>query len=163
LFVHANIQHLLGNTAAMAVFGSGVAAAAGPGMSALLLVAAGALGNGLSGMVGTSYRLSIGASTAVFAGVGILAARQYVERLRVPTRRLGAWIPLGAALALLSLLGTDPRSDLKAHFFGLLAGLAVGGAHARLAPVAAGRVAQILAGGLAVGLAGAAWWAAFDH
>jgi membrane associated rhomboid family serine protease len=160
LFVHADIEHLMSNACAIAVLMSGVAASIGTGVGALLVLLAGGAGNALSGLVRHSYRLSIGASTAVFAAIGILAARQFFEHLRVPAGRLRAWVPLGAAVALLSMLGAGPRTDLAAHLFGLVAGVAFGGLHAAVVPSRPGHLVQAIAGALATLLAFAAWSAA---
>jgi hypothetical protein len=43
-------------------------------------------------------------------------------------------VPLAAGLALLGMLGSDPRSDLGAHFFGFLAGAVLGALAGLLLP-----------------------------
>ena len=52
-----------------------------------------------------------------------IAARR---QRRAPGRK--AWVVIAASLVVLSTLGTGPRSDVLAHFFGLLVGglLAIG-------------------------------------
>src|SRR5262249_4315028 len=68
---------------------------------------------------------SVGASTALFGAIGILAATQVVARgpLSVARKR---WIIVAASLALLALLGTSPDADLLAHLFGLMVGGCLG-------------------------------------
>src|SRR2546422_77362 len=68
---------------------------------------------------------SVGASTAMFGAIGILAATRVVSRGRHPAARK-LWMVGAASLALLALLGTSPGSDLLAHLFGLLLGGALG-------------------------------------
>src|SRR5437867_1990669 len=67
----------------------------------------------------------VGASTAMFGAIGILAATRVVSRGRHPAARK-LWMVGAASLALLALLGTSPGSDLLAHLFGLLLGGALG-------------------------------------
>jgi len=83
--------------------------------------------------------LSIGFSTAVFGAAGVLAGLKAASGegdLRAGARPAGqGWLlPVAAALALVATLGTAGEStDISAHFFGLLAGLGLGGALGRLA------------------------------
>ena len=83
---------------------------------------------------------TIGASTAVFGALGLLVGHALVWR-RAARRGRPAWLPIGAALALLAMLGTEgERVDLWAHGFGLATGVALGaialGAARELARVA---------------------------
>ena len=68
---------------------------------------------------------SVGASTAVFGAVGILAALSLVRHRHYLQRR---WLlPVAAALALLALLGTEGKNtDLGAHLFGFVSGIVLG-------------------------------------
>jgi membrane associated rhomboid family serine protease len=71
--------------------------------------------------------LSIGASTAVFGAVGILAATQLtLDKTAGPRPWLERAAPVVGGLALLGMLGASPHSDLLAHLFGLFAGILVG-------------------------------------
>ncbi len=163
LFVHANVEHLMGNAVAIAVLASGMVADMGVGSGLAVLLLSAGLGNLASGLLRGDYVLTIGASTAVFAAVGVLAMRQCFRHLRAPSRRLKAWIPLGAAASLLSMLGAGPHTDLSAHLWGLLAGVLGGVGHAafgqRRAPPAFEGVLAVLALLLVVG----AWWAVIAH
>lgn len=69
----------------------------------------------------------MGASTDSFGAIGILAARQFVQRRRAGPSRGKPWMAVAADLALLGLTGTGSRSDFLAHLFGLVSGLARGG------------------------------------
>ena len=70
--------------------------------------------------------VSIGASTATFAALGLVAGLQVVRRLRGDAPRKYAWVPLGAGLGLYAMLGVGAGADTYAHLFGLTCGAAVG-------------------------------------
>ena len=123
LLVHGDILHLLGNMLGVAVFGTAVCQLTGPGVGILLISATGVLGNAMNAAIHGHGHLSIGASTAVFGALGILAVYQLVSRLRESGNNYRAWVPLGAGLALLGLLGSGAHTDIMAH----LLGFAVGG------------------------------------
>ena len=77
---------------------------------------------------GDSYR-SLGASTAVFAGLGLLTGRAVRVAARAgPRRRVRPMlVPLGAGLAVLGLFGAgDVHIDVLAHATGFGAGLGAG-------------------------------------
>jgi membrane associated rhomboid family serine protease len=74
LSLHADAGHLLGNAAFGSFFGYTVARYLGNGFGWLAIVASGALGNLINGLVSGADHRSIGASTAVFAALGLLSA-----------------------------------------------------------------------------------------
>ena len=74
LFLHVSGTHLLNNLAFGTVFLLLLSQVLGPGMTSLAVVAAGAAGNALNALVRPAIHTSIGASTAIFAAVGLLAA-----------------------------------------------------------------------------------------
>jgi len=102
---------------------------------------------------------SIGASTAVFAALGILAALTW--RRQMPVRRPGVrrWLPLGAGVMLLFYLGTGgERTDVVAHLAGFVAGIGAGAAIAQLgARLPRGPAAQRTYGMAALLLPAIAW------
>jgi len=156
LTLHNDLAHVLGNAVAMAVFGAAVCRWFGPGAGLALIVAAGAGGNALNALLRGGAHRSLGASTAVFGAVGVLAALQLTRRLRSPERglmRIRTWAPLAAGLGLLALLGSSPDSDVAAHALGFLAGAALGwlAAQARLDRLGAAGQA-VLAGAVAMAL-----------
>jgi len=66
---------------------------------------------------------SIGASTAVFATVGILAAYTWKRR----RTRINRWVPLGGGVALLAFLGMGGEgTDVFAHVAGFGSGCVFG-------------------------------------
>lgn len=125
LTLHADLLHLWSNLAIGGVFVILLCRELGSGLAWSLLLAAGAIGNLLNAWVQSPAHRSLGASTAVFGAVGILAALTLVRHRHRLRRR---WLlPIAAALALLALLGTEGKNtDLAAHLFGFAAGLALG-------------------------------------
>jgi rhomboid protease GluP len=125
LTLHADVPHVLGNAIAAALLVSVVCQALGPGVGLWLIGLAGVIGNVATAAVHREH-VSVGASTAIFGAIGILAALRIVtpERVRLGVRR--PWVILAATLVLLVLFGTGPDVDVLAHLFGLLAGLALG-------------------------------------
>jgi membrane associated rhomboid family serine protease len=94
----------------------------GPGVGLSLLLLAGAGGNVLTAAAHGAGHVSVGASTAIFGAIGILA----VLRLVIPSSARKSWVVIAASVALLALLGTGRHADLLAHLFGLLVGGGLG-------------------------------------
>ena len=125
LTLHADAPHVLGNAAASAVLVGAVSYELGPGVGLWLVLLAGIGGNALTAVAHGSHHNSVGASTAIFGAIGILAAARVMSRGRRPATRK-RWIVAAASLALLAFLGTKPDADLFAHLFGLLVGGGLG-------------------------------------
>jgi membrane associated rhomboid family serine protease len=127
LTLHADTLHVLGNALTGSIFLSAVNRRLGDGRGPLLMLLAGAIGNGMNALWYRTGHLSIGASTAVFGAVGILAATQLsLDRTSGARPWLERAAPVVGGLALLGMLGASPHSDLLAHLFGLFAGILVG-------------------------------------
>ncbi len=161
LTLHAGGLHLAGNVV-FGIFTVGwLARELGSGTAWLLVLLAGMIGNGLNALLQAPAHDAVGASTAVFAAVGIIAGLNLVRYRRSLWRRWA--LPLAAALGLLAMLGAgDGQTDLGAHLFGLLAGLGVGGA-AGWSDLRYGRPAlwlNRLLGLAAAGIILLAWWLA---
>jgi len=130
LTLHADLGHLGANLAAGLVYAGFLLPVLGAGWTWLFIVLAGAAGNWLNAWGHRDVgHLSIGASTAVFAALGMLVAAQCAMRAlavrQVRAREL--LLPVGAGLGLLAYLGVgDQQTDYMAHFFGLLAGVPFG-------------------------------------
>ena len=125
LTLHADALHLLGN---IGIGGFVLVLACrqlGSGLGWSLVLLSGAAGNLLNAWVYHSGHRSVGASTAIFGAVGLLAGISMVQK-RHPLIRGWLW-PLAAALALLALLGVgDENTDIGAHLFGFMAGILPG-------------------------------------
>jgi membrane associated rhomboid family serine protease len=158
LTLHADFAHVLGNATAGALFLSAVFRAFGFGVGGALALAAGVLGNLANAFVQAPSHATIGASTAVFGALGLLAGRTLALR-RASLRGRPAWLPIGAALALLAMLGTEgQRVDLWAHGLGLVAGVVLGAVASGVpARWFASRALQALAGASALATLAIAW------
>ncbi len=158
LTLHADFAHVLGNAVAGALFLSAVFRAFGLGIGGALALAAGVLGNLANAAMQAPSHATIGASTAVFGALGLLVGNALVMR-RASLRGQPVWLPIGAALALLAMLGTEgERVDIWAHGLGLLAGVALGAiASALPARWLASRVLQWIAGASALIALVVAW------
>ena len=130
LMLHSGYVHLIGNMAGIAVFGTAVCNLTGAGVGWLMILLTGIIGNLVNAALFEYGHMSVGASTAVFGAVGILAAHQFYSKIKIPGGRKKAWIPLAGGLALLAFLGAGQHSDLTAHLFGFTAGIALGLLHA---------------------------------
>lgn len=123
LTLHADLAHLAGNM----LFGSFFAYLAGQylgsGVALLGIVVAAAAGNVLNALVQLPDHRSIGASTAVFAALGLVAAFVWGLSRRFVLGWARRWSPVVGAVALLTYIGTgDERTDVVAHLTGFLAG-----------------------------------------
>lgn len=126
--LHADWLHLLGNVLAALLLISAVGRWLGAGVGGALILVAAAAGNAITAWSYGARHDSVGASTATFGALGVLAGLQMVRRWRgVGRRRRHAWAPLGAGLGLVVLIGMSERADVVAHLASLLAGVVVGG------------------------------------
>lgn len=127
LTLHGDLPHVLGNAVSCALFVTLLGRRLGPGLSAALVLLAGAGGNWLNALVhrgAAVAHVSIGASTALFGAVGLLGAVQAVRGRRGGRRP--SWVPLAASLGILAMLGSGKDTDMLAHLFGLLVGGGLG-------------------------------------
>jgi membrane associated rhomboid family serine protease len=156
LTLHADLLHLAGNVVASLIFVSAVGRWLGGGLGALVILAAAAAANLLTAAVHHTGFVSVGASTATFAALGLVAGLQVVRRLRGEARRY-AWVPLGAGLGLYAMLGVGPGADTYAHLFGLAFGAAIGSGVA-LGNIRAPRtMVQLLLGAAALATMASCW------
>jgi membrane associated rhomboid family serine protease len=123
LGLHADADHLIGNLVFGAIFVFLAAELLGWGLALAGIVFGGTLGNLINGLVQNPEHSSIGASTSVFAAVGLLAA--YTWSLHVT--RLNRWVPLGGGIAVLAFIGMGgERTDYIAHIAGFASGCLLG-------------------------------------
>jgi rhomboid protease GluP len=124
LFLHSDTAHLLGNLAGIFVFAGPVIRLSGYGTGPFFLLFAATCGNLINaGFHGTAL-LSIGASTAVMAAAGGLAAFQMIQK--GPMRKRDRIMPIIAGATLMAFLSHGENTDIWAHVFGFLCGLASG-------------------------------------
>jgi rhomboid protease GluP len=130
LTLHADIGHIGANLAAGLIYAAFLLPIFGAGWTWLFILLAGGAGNWLNAWGHRDIdHLSIGASTSVFAALGLLVAAQCAIRvLALRTIRLREFLlPIGAGLGFLAYLGVgDQQTDYMAHCFGFLAGIPFG-------------------------------------
>ncbi|MCX8497670.1 MAG: rhomboid family intramembrane serine protease [Akkermansiaceae bacterium] len=131
LFLHADLSHLVGNLVGGVVMGTLVSKALGSLRGWGLILGCGTLGNAFTAWITYPQPfISIGASTAVFAGLGILSglgiAEMLGQRERMSWMRIFA--PLLGGIILLGWLGGghELHTDVLGHVFGFGAGAAAG-------------------------------------
>lgn len=163
LTLHADALHLMSNLVFGSVFGLLAGQVLGGGVAWLAIIAGGALGNFMNAALREPAHLSIGASTAVFAALGVLVALalrpRSSQRSSTAMRR---WSPLIAGLLLFATLGMEgERTDVLAHATGHLAGLLMGGLCSLLpSRWLASEVVQFFAAASSLALIVGAWFAA---
>jgi membrane associated rhomboid family serine protease len=135
LTLHVDVAHVLSNGIAVALFLTAVSSLVGAGLASALILLAGAGGNLANALLHGSSHVSVGASTAVFGAVGLLASLGVKRRRRRALSRWRDWLPAAAALALLGMLGSSgERVDVWAHLLGLLVGAVLGMLVGRVTP-----------------------------
>jgi membrane associated rhomboid family serine protease len=127
LTLHADVAHVLSNAIAVALFLGLVSSLLGTGLGGALILLSGAVGNLANAFLHGPPHVAAGASTLVFGAIGILGGLGVVMRRRRTLSRRRAWLPIGAALALLGMLGSGgERVDVWAHLLGLIVGGVLG-------------------------------------
>jgi len=132
LFLHADYEHLLGNLLSGLFFATLVSSSIGVWRGWALILTCGAIGNAtVSWLVWPEAYRSIGASTAVFAALGILSGLGLAWMLRLRGRV--AWLrviaPVVAGIVVLGMTGSglpESNTDVLGHVFGFAAGVVAG-------------------------------------
>lgn len=159
LSLHADLSHLVANIVIGGLIGVFAGQLLGSGLAWVSILIAGATGNLLNAWIRQPGHTSVGASTAVFAALGIVAAYGWQRRRRMQASRLARWAPLVGGVILLSYLGTGGvRTDVAAHVAGFLAGALLGALYGKLGDrVALAAGAQFLLGMVALAILALAW------
>lgn len=159
LGLHADLEHLLANLVAGSLFAIFLAQLVGAGLAWLAILLAGGLGNALNAVLQPPAHSAIGASTAVFGALGLLAGTMWQRQARSWRQRLRQFTPLAAGAMLLAFIGIGgERTDVGAHVAGFAVGCALGAALYLAGPyVPQGRLAQHAYGVAAVVLFSIAW------
>ncbi|QEF98425.1 Rhomboid family protein [Stieleria maiorica] len=133
LTLHVDEGHLASNLLFGILFGFLAGRTVGGGIAWFSIVSAGAVGNWLNALVQQPEHRSVGASTAVFAALGLLVAAALRPRRSSGESLLRRWRPLVAGVMLLALIGVGgERTDVTAHVTGFFAGLLIGAISSRI-------------------------------
>ena len=132
LTLHLDQEHLLGNLLFGVVAGIAAGRLLGPGIAWASILAAGALANYAEILIAPATHRALGASTAVFAALGLLSGLAWRQQLTLRERRWYGYAPLIAGICLLTLLGAGgERVDVLGHALGFACGLGLGWWYAR--------------------------------
>lgn len=158
LTLHSGVRHFLGNLIFGVLFGIFAGRLLGSGVAWLAIVAAAAVGNAANTLLLDTAHRSIGASTAVFAALGLVAGFVWRGRFMAQDRWSYRYGPVVGGLALLMFTGTGgPDTDIGAHLLGFVSGFLTGMLLIALGPVPTDRRAQTVAGSLAILLVATSW------
>jgi MYXO-CTERM domain-containing protein len=157
LTLHLDVGHLLANLGFGAVFGLLAGQLLGTGVAWGTVLVAASAANLFNAFVQPASHSSVGASTAVFATLGLLAAYAWRRRRREGDRWAYRWAPLIAGVILLGFTGAGgERTDVLAHLTGFATGVLAGVAHATWR-VPRGAIAQFATGSMALLAIAGAW------
>jgi membrane associated rhomboid family serine protease len=162
LTVHVDLDHIAGNLGFGAFFGYFVGRYLGPGVGWLAIVTAASAANFVNAIVQSPAHRSIGASTAVFAALGLLTAYTWRRGFLRETPWRARIAPIVAGLGLLAFTGTSGEdTDLFAHLAGFVCGFLSGWLLARFVRLGSIRPARVQTFGAAAAMllvAGAWIW-----
>lgn len=169
LTLHADPAHVGGNMVAAIIFVGALGRWMGGGAAAFATLVIGTLGNLIVAVAYQKAHNSVGASTATFGALGLLAGLQ-IRRwfsghhsVSAYFRRRRALSVFGACLGFFAMVGVGETSDVAAHAAGMGTGLLAGLAFAPWAgraPSRFGFVLQGLLGVLTMAATGGLWWLA---
>lgn len=159
LTLHADLGHIASNMAFGMVFGYFAGQVLGPGLAWSSILLAGALGNTLNALWQAPTHTAVGASTAVFAALGLLAALSWTRRRHDGHRWVSRLAPVWGGVMLLAYTGVGgARTDVGAHVAGFVVGLVFGGLYGILSVRLKLRSSfQWLLGAVSVTLIAVAW------
>lgn len=129
LTLHSGLPHFAGNVIFGALFGFMAGRVLGSGVTWLIVLLSGAAANLLNTMLLDPAHRAIGASTAVFAALGLVAGFSWRAKLFAQDRwayRIG---PIVGGIALLAFTGTGTpgsNTDIGAHLAGFVCGFLSG-------------------------------------
>jgi membrane associated rhomboid family serine protease len=139
LTLHRDAAHLAANLGAGMWFAYLAGRQLGPGNTWLLTVLGAGIANLIESLLGPANHHSVGASTAVFTVLGLMAAYTWRIRYELPQRWALRWGPLVAGALLLGWMGTGGLSgtdrpeviaasttDIVAHASGFVVGAVLG-------------------------------------
>ncbi|MFQ5495591.1 MAG: rhomboid family intramembrane serine protease [Phycisphaerae bacterium] len=127
LCLHIDLAHLMANLIIGGLVGLFAGQLLGSGLAWMTILIGGTTGNLLNAWIRQPEHTSVGASTAVFAALGIVATYVWKRRGKIHASGFIRWAPVIAGVILLSYLGTGGlRTDVGAHVAGFLSGALLG-------------------------------------
>jgi len=161
LTLHSGVKHLLSNLVFGVFFGLFAGRLLGSGIAWLAIVLAAASGNAVNTLLLDVSHRAIGASTAVFAALGLIAGYVWSGKLMSQHRWSNRYGPIVGGLALLAYTGTGgENTDIGAHFFGFVGGFVAGLVLIRLGSIPKDSRTQLTAGAIALGIVVSSWFIA---
>ena len=161
LMLHSGVRHLAGNIVFGILFGLMAGRLVGSGVAWCAIVIASAAANFLNTSLLESTHRAIGASTAVFAALGLVSGFVWRAKLMAQDRwpyRLG---PIVGGIALLAYTGTgDANTDIGAHLSGFVCGFLTGAGLTMAASYLTQKTLQLTAGAAAISMIVLAWMVA---
>ncbi len=159
LTLHGDVLHLFSNLAFGALFGYPAARLFGPGVAWFLILTGGGLAYGVDALLHPPQHHLLGASTAVFTALGLVATYGWRRHLQNWSKWMRRSAPLIGGIALLAFTGTGgENTDILAHLAGFVVGSIIGAVCARLPMPTPGRYGvQWSAGFAALALVALAW------
>ena len=125
LMLHADLVHLMGNSFLGGFLLNFYFRLIGNGLGLFVMLTTATLANYANVLAHGPGHHFVGFSTAVFSVIGVLCTSGYHKPATIVNFHF--FMPIMAGLALLAFLGTGgERTDLGAHFFGLVTGLIAG-------------------------------------
>lgn len=131
LTLHADLGHLASNIVFGGFFGLYVGRYLGGGAGWAAVLAGGVVGNIVNAWIQPASHLAIGASTSVFAALGLLSAYTWRRGFFKHTPWRERIAPVTAAVFLLAFTGTGTGTgsdnvDVMAHLTGFVSGFGIG-------------------------------------
>jgi len=159
LTLHWDLEHLLGNLGAGALFGYFAAQQLGNGRAWLLITLSAGIANLIEATLVADNFVSAGASTAVFATVGLIAAHAWRQRRAFVLPGWRRVAPLVGGVLLLAWLGTaGEHTDVLSHGLGFICGAVLGAlCVSKVGAAWLERVPQRWAAGIAMGMIALCW------
>lgn len=162
LTLHVDQAHLAGNILFGVLFGFLASRLLGSGVAWASMVVSAAAGNFLDSVLMPLSHTTVGASTAVFATLGLVSAYSWRMQLSKGMKWAHRFGPLIVGVAMLGLIGAGgENTDVLAHLTGFVCGVALGVAYSRIhSRVFASAWLQCAAGAIATLTIASAWFVA---
>ena len=163
LTLHVGPTHIIGNLILGSILGLFASRQLGSGLAWLCILCAGTVGNVASGILQADEHTAVGASTAVFAALGLVGAFSWRHRHERKLPWAVQIAPLIVVAVILNYTGSGgERTDVLAHLTGFVSGLIFGALAGGFTPfLAIGRRGQWLCAAATLGIVAGGWGMAF--